>query len=59
MELSANLMELLTFSMFCVLIFAVLALSNCINCLLLENAFEYLIVISLKKRIISKCIRVV
>ena len=58
-DLLAYLMGLLTFSMFCVLIFTVLALSICINCLLLENAYEYLIVISLSKIIISKYIGVV
>ena len=55
-DLLAYLMGLLTFSMFCVLIFT---LSICINCLLLENAYEYLIVISLSKIIISKYIGVV
>ena len=46
-ELLAHLMDLLTFSMFCVLTFGVLASSICMHCLLVQNAYEYLIVISL------------
>ena len=48
-ERLAYLMELLGFSMFCVLSFAVLASNICISCFSVKNAYEYLFVISLSK----------